>query len=98
MRTKLAGLRAQQPLLGQVQVGKGQLIQNLQGKRLLRGALFPGSCSTCSNPSTRPQTNKMHPGIVDTADIGKGKPITTKAAVETEKGAYPVSLDASVEL
>lgn len=97
MRAKLTGMRAQQPLLGQLPVGKGQLIQNLQGKRLLRGTLFPGSCSTCS-PSTRAQTKKMHPGVVDTADIGHGTPKTTEAAVEQEKGAYPVNAAISVEL
>jgi len=92
MRTKLTGMRAQQPLLGQLQVGKGQLIQNLQGRRLLRGALFP------SSPSTHAQPKTMHPGIVDTAAIGHGTPKTTTAAVEQEKGAYPVSTAISVEL
>lgn len=97
MRAKLSGMRAQQPLLGQFQVGKGQLIQNLQGKRLLRGALFPGSGST-STPSTRAQPKKMHPGVVDTAGIGHGVPKITGAAVEQEKGVYPVNAALSVEL
>lgn len=101
VRAKVSGLRAQQPLLGQVAIGKGQLIRSLQGKRLLRGALLPISGSR--TPSTRSQTSKtrtskMHPGIVDTTDIGHGTPKTTKAAVEQEKGAYPVSTELSVEL
>lgn len=98
-RTKLSTLRAQQPLLGQLQVGKGQLIQSFQGKRLLRGALLSNSTRASKSSSTQHQTTKVvHTGIVDTADIGHGIPATTKAAVEQEKGAYPCSAEISIEM
>jgi len=85
LRLRLKGL----PLQGQIldNIGKGRLLGMLQGRRLLRQTF----------PLTSPQ-KKMHPGIVDTADIGRGKQITTELSVEREKGAYPVNMEMSIEM
>jgi len=79
------------PLQGQLldNIGKGRLLGMLQGRRLLQQS-FP-------QKRINPQ-KKMHPGVVDTANLGHGTPITTELSIEREKGAHPVNMEMSVEL
>jgi len=95
LRLRLKGL----PLQGQIldNIGKGRLLGMLQGRRLLQGTFPFAKGIYPQNKATHPQ-KKLHSGVVDTSDIGRGKPLTTELSVEREKSGYPVNMEMAIEM